>query len=333
MSETATATATATPLLEVEDAQVRYRLPSGLAGLVGGDKKYIDAVAGVSLSVARGETLAIVGESGSGKTTLIRAIEGLADLASGEVRLEGSVVSGASSGVREVRRRVSMIFQDPVGSLSPRMRVSSIVTEPLRIRGGHSRRALGEESVRLLEMVGLGADFGERYPHELSGGQARRVGVARALSTEPDLLLADEPTAGLDVSVQGEVLNLLNELRERLGLSIVMITHNLNIIRHVADRVMVMYLGRIVESGDAASVLSSPRHPYTRILLSANPTLDAGEREGRVVAEGETPGLLERPTGCEFHPRCPYRRDDCSSRAPELAGDSARLHRCLYPLN
>ena len=259
--------------------------------------KHIDAVAGVSVTVHEGQTVAVVGESGSGKTTLIRAIGGLQQAQSGSIRFRDQELRGiAESAYRPLRRDITMMFQDPVGSLSPRKTVKSLLTEPFRIHG-MSDRDLNAEARRLLEMVNLPVDFASRYPYQLSGGQARRVGVARALALNPKLILADEPTAGLDVSVQGELLNLLRRLQDDLGVAILMITHNLSVVRHVADRVSIMYLGRIIEQGPTEAVFKSPHHPYTLALLSANPEPDPDAALNRVALVGEPPSLLRRPTG------------------------------------
>ncbi|PSJ63069.1 ABC transporter ATP-binding protein [Pseudaminobacter soli (ex Li et al. 2025)] len=227
------------------------------------------AVDSISLSVAKGEIYAIIGESGSGKTSLLRAAAGLLP-ASGSVRIDGREVVGASKGeLRAIRARFGLMFQDPVGSLSPRLTVQSIITEPFRIHGV-SKKDMAAEARRLLKLVSLPEDFAGRYPHQLSGGQARRVGVARALALEPALILADEPTAGLDVSVQGELLNLLRDLQEKLGLAILIITHNLHVVRHIADRIGIVYKGRMIEEGDNDSIFGSPAEDYTKLLLASN---------------------------------------------------------------
>jgi len=248
----------------------------------------------------------------------------------GEVRFEGQDVLTLNRADRQaLRRHVAMIFQDAVSSLSPRQTVRALIREPFII---HKVPCAEGEIDRLLALVGLTPDMADRYPHELSGGQARRVGVARALALEPRLVIADEPTAGLDVSVQSEVLNLLNELRERLDLSLLIITHNLNIVRHVADRMAVMYLGRFVEIGETAAIYEAPRHPYTKALLSANPIIDPEARRDRIRLEGEIPSLMQRPEGCEFSGRCPFAKERCSVEAPVLAGDSERRFSCHFPL-
>ena len=314
------------PVLEVRDLEVKFRVGPML------QRQDILAVAGVSFDVNPGETFALVGESGSGKTTLARAANGLQAISKGSVSFDGQRIDGLSARAsRPLRRDMAMMFQDPVGSLSPRMKVGDLVTEPYRIHGLPDGN-LADETVRLLSLVGLTADFASRYPHQLSGGQARRVGVARAIALNPKLVIADEPTAGLDVSVQGEVLNLLNELRERLGLAIVIITHNLHVVHHVADRMAVMYLGRFVEAGPTEQVFSAPAHPYTAALLSANPEPDPDRARNRIALPAEVPSLLARPAGCEFHTRCPWVAENCRNRSPGLKYHENRQLTCHYPL-
>lgn len=259
------------PLLNIEELRIRFPMQGKLAALLSGNKDpYLHAVKGVSLTVDRGETLAIVGESGSGKTTVAQAILGLNQPWSGAIKFQGRDLLGLPARERgKTRRDIAMMFQDPISSLSPRMKISDLITEPLVIHGlpFDSRE---QEARRLLQIVGLPLHFADRYPHQLSGGQARRVGVARALAQSPKLIVADEPTAGLDVSVQGEILNLLNQLQEDLGIAILIITHNLNIVRHVADRTLIMNMGDIVEQGDTETIFADPQHAYTRQLLDAN---------------------------------------------------------------
>lgn len=291
----------------------------------------VNVLAGVSFDVAAGETYALVGESGSGKTTVIRAIAGLAPAQSGSVSFDGQEIRGLSEqAMRPLRKDMAMMFQDPVGSLSPRLTIRNLITEPYRIQG-MKNRDMDAEAKRLLEMVNLPAHFADHYPYQLSGGQARRVGVARALALEPKLILADEPTAGLDVSVQGELLNLMNDLRERLGLAMVIITHNLNVVRHVADRMGIMYLGRLVEEGDTDALFADPRHPYTHCLLSANPEPDPDARLDRIALKGEPPSLLNRPQGCEFRERCPFAKPACTN-VPQWEVENGHGLRCLSPL-
>ena len=287
---------------------------------------------GVSFQVSAGETYALVGESGSGKTTVIRAIAGLAPAQEGSVKFDGKEIRGLPErAFRPLRKDIAMMFQDATGSLSPRQTIRSLITEPYRIQGMKDKDA-DAEAKRLLEMVNLPAHFAARYPYQLSGGQARRVGVARALALEPKIILADEPTAGLDVSVQGELLNLLNDLRERLNLAIVIITHNLNVVRHVADRMGILYLGRLVEEGTTEDIFNRSRHPYTRCLLSANPEPDPDARLERISLKGEPPSVIKRPTGCEFRERCPVASDVCTQR-PQWEVDDGHGVRCLTPLS
>ncbi|WP_166418154.1 oligopeptide/dipeptide ABC transporter ATP-binding protein [Cochlodiniinecator piscidefendens] len=303
-------------ILDVKDLQTSYGK--------------VNVLAGVSFSVQPGETYAMVGESGSGKTTVIRAIAGLAPAQAGSVKFDGQEIRGLPErAMRPLRKDIAMMFQDPIGSLSPRVTVRNLITEPYRIQG-MKNKDIDAEAKRLLALVNLPSHFADRYPYQLSGGQARRVGVARALALEPKLILADEPTAGLDVSVQGELLNLLNELRDRLGLSMVIITHNLNVVRHIADRMGILYLGRLVEEGDTEAIFDRPRHPYTHCLLSANPEPDPDAQLERIALKGEPPSLLQRPSGCEFRERCPVASDICQ-QTPIWEVNNDHGLRCLTP--
>jgi len=315
-------------LLEVDDVIVRFNIRSGL--LQSGIS--IDAVSGVDLKVEEGKTYGIVGESGSGKTTLARAIAGLHHASEGSIRYRGRELRDLpESQFRQLRREIVMMFQDPIGSLSPRLSIKSLVTEPFRIQGMKDRD-LDAEAKRLLAMVGLPQEFASRYPYQISGGQARRVGVARALALGPKLLIADEPTAGLDVSIQGEMLNLLARLQDELGLAIMIITHNLNVVRHITDNVGIMYLGKLVEEGPTEQVFANPQHPYTLALLAANPEPDPDAQLMRVELQGEPPSVMQRPTGCEFHNRCPFVKPDCNSIVPTWTDiGNGRSHRCRYP--
>ena len=314
-----------TNILEVEDLEVTFRVGPMM------QRKELLGVAGVGFDIGPGETFALVGESGSGKTTLARAVNGLQDISAGRIVFDGQRIDNLGGRrMKALRRIMSMMFQDPVGSLSPRMKVGDLVTEAYRIHGIKvDRRAQTE---RLLSLVGLSMDFTDRFPHQLSGGQARRVGVARAIALNPKLVIADEPTAGLDVSIQGEVLNLLGELRERLGLAMIIITHNLHVVRHVADRMAVMYLGRFVEIGPTEEVFSAPAHPYTAALLSANPEPDPDKAKDRITLPAEVPSLLHRPKGCEFHTRCPWAKRDCGLASPETIVVGQRQVACHFPL-
>jgi peptide/nickel transport system ATP-binding protein len=323
-----------TALLDVQSLRVRFQLVGPIrARLAGVENRFLDAVLDVSFQVEAGTTFALVGESGSGKSTLGRAIIGLVPAASGHVRF-GSVeplgLSGAA--LAAYRRDVAMMFQDPIASLSPRLTVRSLITEPFAIHGLKDKDLNGEAR-RLLALVGLPADFAGRYPHQLSGGQARRVGVARALALSPKLIIADEPTAGLDVSVQGEILNLLARLQRELGLTYIIITHNLAVVRHVSDEMAIMYMGRFIEHGPTASVFAQPAHPYTHGLLAAQPLPDPDKRRDNVELQGEVPSLANRPTGCEFHTRCPWVQEHCRRVRPEPRLIApGHEHRCHFPL-
>jgi peptide/nickel transport system ATP-binding protein len=323
-----------TALLEVDRLHVRFQTLGPIkARILGVDNRFLDAVLDVSFSVAAGTTFALVGESGSGKSTLGRAIIGLAPIREGSVRFEGNEpLRQGNAGLAAYRRHIAMMFQDPVASLSPRLTVKSLITEPFLIHGMRDKDC-NAEARRLLELVGLPADFAGRYPHQLSGGQARRVGVARALALSPKLIIADEPTAGLDVSVQGEILNLLSRLQRELGLTYIIITHNLAVVRHVSDEMAIMYMGRFLEHGATRDIFAQPAHPYTHGLLAAQPHPDPDRRRDNVELQGEVPSLARRPSGCEFHTRCPRAQELCRSARPErqvLA--PGHDHRCHFPL-
>jgi peptide/nickel transport system ATP-binding protein len=284
--------------------------------LEGAPRQLLRAVDAVSFDVARGETLALVGESGCGKTTVARLIVGLYVLSRGRIELDGVDLATARPGADSPRRRMQMIFQDPYASLNPRWRVRDIVAEPIRVLG--LAQSANDERARvaaLLAQVGLAAEDGEKYPHEFSGGQRQRISIARALSGHPEFLVCDEPTSALDVSVQAQILNLMSELQERLGLTYLFISHNLAVVAHVADRVGVMYLGRIVELADAPTLFAAPRHPYTRLLLDAIPDLGMSGAP-RTPVGGEVPNPLAPPPGCAFHPRCPHADARCRSEPP-----------------
>ena len=322
-------------LLKVDDLRVRFRTLGTLkAALTGVRDPFVDAVLGASLELRPGETLSLVGESGSGKTTLGRSILGLVPVHAGSIRFDGQELLGLSEpALNALRRDMAMMFQDPVGSLSPRQSVRALITEPFEIHGSKGLD-LAREVERLCAMVSLPGDLLSRYPHELSGGQARRVGVARALALRPRLVIADEPTAGLDVSVQGEILNLMAELQRAHGLAYLIISHNLPVVRHISDRVAIMYLGRLVEQGDCDSVFERPAHPYTEALVRGVPHPDPERRRALVSIEGEVPSLASRPSGCEFHTRCGYAQERCRRELPaeqELA--PGHRVRCHFPLS
>ena len=324
-----------TELLRIKDLRVRYPVARGMSSIFNrSQNSHLDVVAGVSMEVKRGETLAIVGESGSGKTTLAMALCGLAPILDGEVYFNGEAVpTDRHRHLQPDRRRISLMFQDPVGSLSPRMTVRKLLGEPFRIHPGLSDDP-DRSAMDLLSMVGLNTEIADRYPHQLSGGQARRVGLARALAQKPDLLIADEPTAGLDVSIQGDVLNLLLELQQELGLGVIVITHNLNIVRHVAQEMAIMYLGRFVEQGLSRLIFQQPRHPYTAALLAANPSTNPRAAAQRIELTGEVPSLLQRPAGCEFHTRCPRVQAECREITPAVqSSNDQQTWKCLHPLD
>ncbi|ATN37374.1 peptide ABC transporter ATP-binding protein (plasmid) [Rhizobium sp. ACO-34A] len=316
-----------TPLLEVNDLVVRYPSGSLLAGLKG-EPRHVTVLDGVSLTLGQGETLGLVGESGSGKTMLGRAIGGMTPMAGGSITLAGIGATGEKEVFwRQMRRNVGFMFQDPMAALDPRMRLSTSISEPLAIYGV-SREERRRRAGTLLAEVGLPSEFADRYPHQISGGQARRVTVARALALRPRLVIADEPTAGLDLSVQGELLNLLNAIQQASAISFLFITHNLAVARHVTDRIAVMYLGRIVENARTAEIFARPAHPYTRALLSMH-----GGANAPALIKGEIPSLRRRPRGCEFNTRCPLATDLCRTEAPpERRVGPQHMVRCHFPL-
>ena len=306
-------------LLEVRDLVKHYPVSAGLFGRSLG---VVRAVDGVSFTIRRGETLGLVGESGCGKTTTGRCILQLERATSGSVRFEGQELTTLGlQALRPVRRRMQVIFQDPYSSLNPRMTVNQIVGEPLGVHGLIQGAAARDARVReLLGQVGLLPQHGQRYPHELSGGQRQRVGIARALALEPSLIICDEPVSALDVSIQAQIINLLEDLRRELGLTYLFVAHDLSVVRHISDRVAVMYLGKIVELADRQALYRSPRHPYTKALLSAVPIPDpeVEARREHIVLGGEVPSPLHPPTGCAFHPRCPIAVEECQRTRPEL---------------
>jgi len=294
----------------------------------GAPRQLLRAVDDVSFDVRKGETLALVGESGCGKSTVARLIVGLYALSRGSVEFDGTDLAAPGIDAAALRRRMQMIFQDPYASLNPRWRVRDIVAEPVRVLGlAATRDAETERVAVLLRQVGLAPEDGEKYPHEFSGGQRQRISIARALSGNPEFLVCDEPTSALDVSVQAQILNLMSELQERLGLTYLFISHNLAVVSHIADRVGVMYLGRVVELAGADQLFAAPRHPYTRMLMDAIPDLEMSGRPRTPVA-GEVPNPLAPPPGCAFHPRCPHANARCRADRPRLLLQDAGAVAC-----
>lgn len=304
-----------TALLTTENLVKQFPVRGGLFA----EKRLLTAVAGVDLEIFPGETLGLAGESGCGKSTVARLLTGLIPATQGSVRYAGKELSGMNRDELALfRKDVQMIFQDPFSSLNPRMRVSDIIAEPLIIHriGTSAQRREGVAS--LMERVGLSAAQLSRFPHEFSGGQRQRIGIARALAVSPKLIVADEPVSALDLSIQAQIINLLQEVKRDFGLSFLFITHDLSVLRHLSDRIAIMYLGRIVETGSRDAVLSGQLHPYTEALLSAIPSIDPEKRRRRVIAGGELPSPLSPPAGCPFHTRCPYAEEVCGRERPEL---------------
>ena len=307
----------AAPLLEVEDLAKHFPVKRGLvlAKTIG----LVRAVDGVSFTVDRGETLALVGESGCGKSTTARLVLRLIDPTSGTVRFEGTDITEMSGQpLRKLRRRMQIVFQDPFASLNPRMTVGDILEEPLIVHDIGDRTARRARVNQLLGLVGLASYHAQRYPHEFSGGQRQRIGIARALAVEPALVVCDEPVSALDVSIQAQVVNLLKDLQARLGLSYLFIAHDLAVVKHMADRVAVMYLGKIVELASKDALFADPMHPYTRTLLSAIPRPDPHRRASRQIPGGDVPSPMDPPTGCHFHTRCSFATDVCKRDDPPL---------------
>jgi oligopeptide/dipeptide ABC transporter ATP-binding protein len=316
---------TVVPVLQISDLEVTYRHDPGLvARALGVKATALRAVDGISLELRRGEIVGIAGESGCGKSTLARVLVGLQEPDGGRVLLDGEPAKVPRS--RADSRRVQMVFQDPTSSLNPSMTVGAAIAEPMLVNGLMPKDKIRERCLELLELVDLPEAVLDVYPRRLSGGQRQRVGIARALAAEPEILVADEPVAALDVSVQASVLNLFVRLRDELGLTVVLISHNLAVIRHVCQRVAVMYLGRVVEQADVEELFSSPQHPYTRALIDACPDLDRPPPDLLIL--GEPPSPYNRPDGCHFNPRCPLAVDVCRFESPQLQDHEGHLVAC-----
>ena len=304
------------PLLEVNDLKKHFRVGGGLLR----PRAFVYAVDGVSFTIARGETLALVGESGCGKSTVGRAILRLFDITAGQVVLDGRRIDDLSAAtLRPLRRRVQVVFQDPFSSLNPRMRVRDILAEPIRNFGlASSARDMDARIAKLMDQVRLPRDAIHRWPHEFSGGQRQRIGIARALAAEPDLIVCDEAVSALDVSVKAQIVNLLQDIQQELGLALLFISHDLAIVEHMTHRVAVMYLGKIVEVAPKRAIFAAPRHPYTKALLSAVPVPEPGAARERIILKGDVPSPINPPKGCRLHTRCPYAFDRCRSEEPPL---------------
>lgn len=319
------------PLMSVRDLTKHFTVGKTMRP---GSGRTVHAVEDVALDVYRGETLGLVGESGSGKSTLGRCMTRLYEPTSGSLTFDGQDISRTGErGLLPVRRRMQMIFQDPSASLNPRRRVRDLVGEAVRVYGIRKGRAVEDWLRELMDIVGLRAEYLDRYPHEFSGGQRQRIGIARALAVEPELIVADEPVSALDVSVQAQIVNLFSDLRERLNLTYVFIAHDLAVVRQVSTRVAVMYLGALVEIGETESLYTRPRHPYTEALLSAVPQARNRGKRNRIILQGEIPSPLDPPKGCKFSTRCPFAKERCHAERPELlAAGSGRHVACHYPL-
>jgi peptide/nickel transport system ATP-binding protein len=323
------------PLVHAESVRKYFPIKKGV--IIQREIARVHAVDDVSFDIRAGETLGLVGESGCGKSTLGRCIVRLYELTDGKIEFEGRDISHLSRrDLRPIRRQMQMVFQDPYASLNPRKRVGSIISDPLRIHGLGDGKEVRGRVQELLELVGLSPEHYNRYPHEFSGGQRQRIGVARALALRPKLIVADEPVSALDVSIQAQVINLLDDLQDELSLTYMFIAHDLGVVRHVSDRIAVMYLGKIVEVSPAEELYQRPVHPYTEALLSAVPVPDpelSAKRE-RIVLEGDVPSPISPPSGCRFHPRCRYATEICAMEEPPLvAHGTGHLAACHHPLN
>ena len=316
-------------LLEVDNLKVWYPVKGGWFKA----REHVRAVDGVSFKIEAGKTMGLVGESGCGKSTLGRALVKLEEPKSGTFRLNDKDM-GSLKGkeLRRARKNFQMIFQDPYGSLNPRMSIFSAIDEVLNLHTDLNKAQRIDRVAELLELVGLEAEVMHRYPHQFSGGQRQRIGIARALAVEPDIIVADEPVSALDVSVQAQIINLLVKIQEQTGTAFLFIAHDLAVVEHISENILVMYLGKIVESGPAKEVCAAPIHPYTQALLSAIPTIDRNGKRKRIILEGDVPSPINPPAGCAFHPRCPLATDICKKQTPELRdiNDDGHFSACFH---
>ncbi|WP_343232693.1 dipeptide ABC transporter ATP-binding protein [Microvirga antarctica] len=314
------------PLLIATDLRRYFSLPDGLFRK---SSRKVKAVDGVNLTIGAGETLGLVGESGCGKSTLGRMLVRLDEPTAGDVIFEGQNISMLSEGeLKPVRRRIQMVFQNPFSSLNPRKTIGETICEPLIVHGVGDARSRQARAMELLDIVGLRREHYNRYPHQFSGGQRQRIGIARAFALEPKLIVCDEPVSALDVSIQSQILNLIEDLQRAFGVSYLFISHDLRVVEHVSDRVAVMYLGRIVEEAPTAILYRSPRHPYTQALLAAVPVPDPSVEQTDIVLEGGVPNPIDPPQGCHFHPRCPLAVDRCRIEMPPLFESNGHKVRC-----